>query len=326
MCWKHIRSLIPLKVLILGLFALSCKKNAPTVSFETINSPTAGNIYKSTWLNSGTGFICGGTKRQNGFIYKTNNGGLNWIKIHESTKCIYDVLFINDSIAYACGDDLLVLKSTDNGISWNEVAFSFTPEPHNIVPLRCIFGDEKLLMFAGGENFDNGNLLWMIDGNLKWVWHFDNEFRAGINFSHTNYWLLGYGTAYKSNDFGYNFKAQNLKDDFFTGAVKIDSLSAFACGYNGGIYKTTNAGKTWTEVLKKNKTFKNRIHFNAICFEGNNKGWAVGNEGVVFKTNDGNNWEEMNLNEKVNLLSIVNNQQNNLIITASNGKLYKLKN
>lgn len=319
-----IRLFLPI-LLILGLFSASCKKARLEIAYEIIITPATGTIHKSTWFNANLGFICGGQKNQNGFIYKTSNGGLSWQKIHESKNCLYDIYFLNDSVAYACGDNLLLLKSTDKGNTWNEVTYSFTTEPFNIVPLRCIFGDEKLLMVAGGENFDNGNMLWMIDGNMKWVWHFDHEFRSGINFTHTNYWLLGYGSAFKSSDFGYKFNPQNLKDDFFTGSIKLDSITAFTCGYNGGIYKTNNAGLTWEEVLKKNKSFKNRIHFNAIYLNANKHGFAVGNDGVLFKTTNGNNWQEATVAEKTNLLSIASDKQNHVIISTANGKLIKIK-
>ncbi|MBL7917672.1 MAG: hypothetical protein JNM96_04695, partial [Bacteroidia bacterium] len=105
----------------------------------------------------------------------------------------------------------------------------------------------------------------------------------------------------------------------------LDSTTAFTCGYNGGIYKTNNAGLTWEEVLKKNKSFKNRIHFNAIYLNTDKQGFAVGNDGIVYKTINGNTWQEAVITEKTNLLSITSDKQSHVIISTANGKLIKIK-
>ncbi len=303
----------------------ACKKTQSLPNITEIATPVDSRINKSIWISSDTGFICGGNKNNSGFIYQTTNGGKTWTSVYTSnTKSFYDIKFVNDSTAYCSGDKLTLLQSTNKGTTWKEMPYSFVPEYFNYVPMRCIFGDEKLLMIIGGENFDTGAVLWMIDGQLKWVWHFDHEFRSGFNFSYNNYILNGYGNSYKTKDMGYTYEAIDLQKDYFTSAFTIDQTTGYACGYNGSIVKTSDAGATWTKVLQENKLGKKRIHLNGICFNSSGKGFAVGNEGLLLKSENGSSWDSQFKISDADLLSVSDTKNGYVIITCSNGKLLKV--
>jgi photosystem II stability/assembly factor-like uncharacterized protein len=315
---------------LLGSFLLilcsGCKKENQKnkLAPEFIATPESSRIHKSIWLDANTGFICGGEKNSKGFIYKTIDGGANWVKLYSSSsKSLYDIFFVNDTIAYCSGDKLLLLKSKDNGNTWTEVVYNFVPEYFNYVPLRCIFGNYRFLMIIGGENYDNGNALWLENDNLRWVWHFDHEFRTGLNFNTTNYLLCGYGNCYQTNDYGYNYKPTKLEGDYFTSSATINDQLGYACGYNGGIYKTTNAGDSWEKINDENKLIKKRRHLNGMCFIDETHGWVVGEEGFIMQTTDGKNWKELEPIGKSNLLSIVKDKTNKLVISTADGKLIR---
>lgn len=316
----------PLVILVtLSCIYSGCRKKGVAITFQSISSPVTSRINKLIWQNKDTVFFCGGNKNNSGFIYRSVNAGKNWTKVFQSNeKSLYDLFFLNDTTAYCSGDKLLLLRSKTNGETWEEVKYDFIPEYFNYVPMRCIFGDEKLLMIVGGENYDNGAVLWLIDGKLKWVWHFDNEFRTGLNFSHDNYHLLGFGTGYKTSDMGYHYSPTSFKGDYITGSSKINQNQAFACGYNGGIYRTNDAGKNWTTLLKPNSLIKKRIHFNAILFK-DKRGWAIGNEGLLMKTVNGTDWETVKTNYKSDFLSIFAHHSEQLFITTSEGEIIVIK-
>jgi photosystem II stability/assembly factor-like uncharacterized protein len=324
-------------IAVFGAFALffsivfsSCKKHKKQVSleYEQVNSPTQQTIHKSAWLDASTGFICGGKKDENGFIYKTTDAGSTWHLIYNvQGKCIYDIKFVNDTIAYACGDHLLILNSKDNGDSWNELSFAnVNLEYFNYAPMRCIFGNYNLLMIVGGENYHNGNALWFENNKMRWVWHFDHEFRTGLNFTQENFLLAGYGNAYRTNDHGYTYKATDLAGDYFTGSSTLNKQLAYACGYDGGIYKTEDAGASWKTLLKPNATAKKRIHFNGMCFKDENNGWIIGTKGLIMSTTDGKNFLERESISDADLISVSLDKMGRMVISSADGKLYRITN
>lgn len=66
----------------------------------------------------------------------------------------------------------------------------------------------------------------------------------------------------------------------------------------GGIWRSTNSGVSWTQVL-------NGQNMNAISFPDNNVGYAVGDSGRIYKTSDfGLNWTTQITNTLNNLNSI----------------------
>jgi len=314
--------------LILSGVLEGCKKSQKELSLEAelLSSPTQQAIHKSAWLDANTGFICGGKKDESGFIYKTTDAGNTWRLIFQiEGKCIYDIKFVNDTIAYACGDQLLVLTSNTNGNSWKEIDFSgINLQYFNYAPMRCIFGDYNLLMIVGGENYHNGNALWFESNTMRWVWHFDHEFRTGLNFTQENFMLAGYGNAYRTTDHGYHYSPTNFSGDFFTSSATLNSKLAYVCGFDGGIYKTDDASASWTTLLKPNRVAKKRIHFNGIYFKDENTGWAVGTKGLVMSTNDGKNFIRYAPFSDADLLSVTMDKMNRVIISSSNGKLYRI--
>lgn len=315
-------------LLLLGV-STACKKGKKLASLqvEELNSPTSLPIHKCVWLDASTGFICGGKKNTEGFIYKTIDTGNSWQLIQRTNgTCIYDIKFVNDTIAYCCGDDLLLMKSKDNGNTWSDVSFAnVTLESFNHTPLRCIFGNFNLLMVVGGENYHNGNALWFENDQIRWVWHFDHEFRTGLNFEQKNFVLAGYGNTYRTTDHGYNYTPMDLDEDFFTGSSTINSNTGYACGYDGGIYRTDDGGHQWQTLLKTNKSTKKRIHFNGIYFTNMDHGWAVGNEGLVMSCEDGRTFTEYRAISKNDLLSVCKDKLDRFVISASDGKLYRIK-
>ncbi|MBP9069296.1 MAG: hypothetical protein KBG47_07310 [Bacteroidia bacterium] len=305
-----------------------CKKgkNIANLQTEELTTPTQQAIHKSVWLDANTGFICGGKKNENGFIYKTIDAGKTWELLFNSPgKCLYDINFVNDTIAYACGDALQLLRSKDNGNSWSQVSFAnITLEHFNYTPLRCIFGNYNLLMIVGGENYHNGNALWFENNTMRWVWHFDHEFRTGLNFTQENFVLAGYGNSYRTTDHGYKYTPMEFAGDFFTSSSPINSQIGFVCGYDGGIYRTDDAGNNWKTLLKPNTTTKKRIHFNGICFNDEKAGWVVGPEGLVMSSEDGQTFKEYTSITKADLLSVVKDKAGRLVMSSSDGKLYRI--
>ena len=307
----------------------ACKKDETSVRFEVITINENINIHKTIFLNDSIGFACGGTMHQYGAIFKTTNKGNNWKKVYSSNLwSVFDLHFINDSVGYACGDTLLLLTTKDKGESWQR--YWFNQMPFHIVQRtafkRFYFLNEKEFYIVGGQNFDAGIVYKTTDAGNSWKFDiFKNEIK-GITYPNAdNGFISGYGVIYKSTDAGLTYQLCSIKNDFFTSIHFKDENNGIAVGYNGGIYKSNDAGSNWSIIIKPNKAFEKRIHFNDLQFEDNNRGYAVGTIGLIMFTDDGgDSWKFTKKFCEEQFISITIIKNNEILISSENGKIYKV--
>lgn len=118
-----------------------------------------------------------------------------------------------------------------------------------------------------------------------------NEFATTIHFIDENTGMTGGNFIRRTTNGGINwqsnFSVANIADITFT-----DNLTGWACGsasVAGNIYKTTNAGESWTLIFSSSTNSGGG--FRAMHFLDNNTGWVTGSSGRTFKTtNSGINW------------------------------------
>jgi photosystem II stability/assembly factor-like uncharacterized protein len=316
-------------LLIISIFsnAFACKKKELEISYNEFSTPVSTRINKTFWQDPLNGFFCGGEKGSSGYIYHTTDGGNTWQNVYtNSNKSLYDVYFVDANTGYCCGEELLLLITNDGGLTWNEFNYPIEAPEYEIVTLRNITGNQNFVLFSGGDNFNQGVSFRFINGGFPWVFYrYDAELRTAIAFDIHNYIACGYGLTFQSKDTGITFNPLPATEDFFTGSSVINN-TAYACGYNGGIYKIGNSETNWTKILDANKIFKKqRVHFNGICMTDNNNGYAVGHDGAIIKTTNGTEWKRCSALGETNLLSIANNKGGKLIISSSNGKLYAIQ-
>jgi photosystem II stability/assembly factor-like uncharacterized protein len=323
---KMSRSCIILGLGLSGLLlATACRKSQITKDFSFNQTAVNTRINKTFWLDQNCGFFCGGEKSQGGYVYKTFDGGASWTEVHRGPNSIYDLLFVNDSLGYACGENIEILKSTDAGQSWQSIVKQNNSDKHYYGTLRGIVGNDKLLLFVGGANFNIGIVNRLANGELlDGFVGFSNELRCGFGFASDNYLVCGYGTGFKTEDKGFNFKATSVSGDFFTASCMLKDGSAFACSYNGAVYKITAAGHTIEKVFDYNRGGKKRINFNGIYFVDENKGWVVGNNGALFHCQDGKNFTQIKSPTSNNFLSVTADKNNQIIISDDKGKIFRL--
>ncbi len=108
------------------------------------------------FINDSIGFLAG-----NAGVYKTINGGLNWIYTpFSSASSLKDIRFYNDSVGYCAGGFGKMMKTVDQGNSW------FVSNPTlsgslNVSSIRLLndstvyvaSGTSQKLSIDGGENF-----------------------------------------------------------------------------------------------------------------------------------------------------------------------------
>jgi photosystem II stability/assembly factor-like uncharacterized protein len=314
--------------IVIGVFFLfSCKKDTTQISVETISFPLKIDLFSTHFFDGQNGFVCGGIKSESGYIFRTSDGGSSWEEVYSSDKFLKDISFLNTEIGYACGDSILILKTEDGGNSWAEMEYPWIPAPNYILPLNHIqIVNDSMVYVTGGGEFSKG--LIFRTRNWGWWWYFnlfDNELSESHFKSFDEGIFCGYGVMDKTSDGGQNYQPIDIKGDFYTAMHFIDDDLGFACGYNGGIYKTTDCGDSWKKIYRTNFVGK-RLHFNDITFSDVNNGIIVGNNGIALITNNGgNNWQEVSSFTSENLLSVFANPDGSIWITAEKGMLFKFR-
>jgi len=113
---------------------------------ETFSIDTPYVVKNIEFVNAKTGFVIGSSTQYNvikgGYIIKTTDAGINWIRQTSNTN-IYtsDVFFLNENTGWVVGDSGLVLKTTTGGTTFvnnigTEIPSSYTlsqnyPNPFN---------------------------------------------------------------------------------------------------------------------------------------------------------------------------------------------------
>lgn len=314
--------------IVLITFLLGCKKEKLQSSYEWFSVDETIQLESVEFTNDSIGYICGGNRDVDGYVYKTNDAGKTWSKIFSTdyNRCLYTITFINDSTGYIGGDYTYFAKTTDKGNNWfvywfkpNELSYHEKNRP-DIKKIKFI--NDTIGYFVGGENYSKGAIYRTFDNGNSWKFDTLNNELKDIAFSSVNNgFAVGYGYISKTTD-GNNFNLQNLNGDFFTGIEYLNDDSYILVTDNGGIFKYQN--DQWNAIKNKNTLFKKRKSINGIC-SNSNFVYAVGNEGLFMKSsNYGNDWNYYQIDKSVNFTSITSTS-NFIYATCTNGKLLRLK-
>jgi photosystem II stability/assembly factor-like uncharacterized protein len=296
------------------------------VDYSVLDIHNDVNVQKVTFLNDNIGYACGGNKSQNGVIYKTTDAGNSWQMVYSNTNlCVYDVAFVNDTLGYACGENLLILKTIDAGAHW-VVQSPFLPDPGFGGSLRNIFCfDANTVYIAGGIGYSTGITYKTFNQGTYWIYNnFEHELRSVWYINKYTGFYSGYGVIYKTDDSLNSHYPLSVTGDFFMSMSFTDNHTGYACGYDGGIYKTTDVGNTWSQILNNNNAIVSSRHFNYIQFTNANKGYVVGNTGlIVFTDNAGSDWNLIKKFTDDNLFSVCI-RGSKVYISGAGGRIYRL--
>ena len=306
---------------------VSCKKDNISLDYSVVNLNTGAEIHNLFFVDSVTGYAVGGIQNESGYIFKTTDGGNNWQEIFRSDTNLNDIYFLTPETGFTCGDDILLLRTLDAGTGWTKVTYGWDPPEAYISPLKHIeFVNDTAGYIVGGAYFDRGIVFRSQNRGLWWEpYHFDNELSASYFSDKMTGIIGGYGLITKTTDGALSFEPVDIRGDFYTSFYFTTKKVGFACGYNGGIYKTDDNGDSWETVYSPNNASFNRIHLNDITFTKDGKGIAVGNDGVILiSTDNGNSWEKGQQFTSTKLFSITVHT-NSFWITSENGNIYLLK-
>lgn len=241
------------------------------------------------FINRNTGWACG-----NNFIYKTTNGGDNWVyQPNPSTYLIMQIHPVNDSVVYAAGW-WNFLKTTNGGKNWSSI---FSGGPGQGLPTLdglyfinentgWMCGQVTIMKTTDGGNsfIDSGR----IEGSPMDI-YFKNEM-DGIMSAEV-------AAVFRTTNGGINWiKDRIIKQGSQYNFNKVSFVND-SVGYIGGeiVFKTTNFGITWDSVGRVPYGFEEAY---CIEFSDENTGYSGGTTGTLFKTtNGGHSWLQQNVSQ-----------------------------
>jgi photosystem II stability/assembly factor-like uncharacterized protein len=212
-------------------------------------------------------------KANDGFeVLQTTDGGETWNQLPEQFKYrIRSVWFVDPQNGWALTLDRDILRTTDGARTWT---------------MQRKAGKVKVKLTANRrtpetEQPEQIDRVHFVDVNHGWAWGggVKNEYseQPGI-------FLTTIDGGEHWNEIKYPFE-QNIWNLFF-----LDAQRAWANTSEGGFYKTTDGGVTWTKYQTKTP----ELTFDSIFFVDENNGWVAGHSGRLAKTSDGGKtWKKM---------------------------------
>lgn len=230
-------------------------------------------------------------------LYRTNNAGTSWAQV--STFVAKDISCYDKAHCFACGNNGVVMKTSDSGLNWSVVA----TQPHaskTINLIKAVSANEVIVAIGGVlnntfthfNNYYTDTLLVTNNGGNSWrkypiptSWGAQTPYTYIYDstqiFNTRNDWNL-----YRTGDLG-KTNTQSMLAQYIRQIDMIDKNIGYAVLWypNGqdvptNIYKTTDGGKTFQLHFHSKGTnlFVDNISDDpgSIDFIDENTGWMSG--------------------------------------------------
>lgn len=308
------------------------KKKEASLSFTLLNTPVTDKIKSLTcFTSSDSMFFCGGNREKNGFIYRSTDKGISWTIVLESSNFSFNKLYFkNSQLGFALGDELEIFKTINGGATWEHCQVLDTVAYNFRVVLRDInFLNDTTALIVGGDDFGNGIILKSENSGKTWhsVLTESHELRSLQCLNESTAFASGYGVLLKSTDGGISWQYQSVSDDFFTGIKITSNGTGLLCGYNGNLYKSTDAGASWNSRINGNSLLSSkRKHFTCIDCYNSETAVAMGENGYVLVSNDcGETWKISEIPNNTSIHSVLLVSSNLGWAVGDNGTLYSFE-
>ena len=309
---------------IIAIFFLAgCKKDLlHWQKVQQLTSNTTMRLNHIQFMGDNTCIIAGGIEFDQSVILRSVDGGYTWSSYSDTDakKEMFGMGLSPNGIIYLSGVDGDVLHSKDSGKTWQfnrinnwDVYYGgYFPSPDTGIFVSTVLQRQCTIA--------------RVDSNFNFI---DQQtFLFGLNniymtSARTGY-IIGYGTVMKTTNTGTTWNFQNVDNDNFT-AMDIHGDEIWMCGFNGGIYHTTNGGNNWQRLRNGNDVTLPRYYLWDIVFKDEQNGWAVCDNGKVIHTDDGGqHWEEYDQFTTNALRSIAVCPNGDLLAAGDNGSIFRI--
>jgi photosystem II stability/assembly factor-like uncharacterized protein len=228
------------------------------------------------FVNIYSGWVC----NSEGKIFKTSDGGFNWIMKHsEPGKEITSITFYDENFGIASGYNRTILVTSDGGENWvstlNDSYDHLLKSYIYSAGLMFVIGSNGLVYRStdDGQNWDSLNV-----GMPNALY--------GISFiSSTTGFVFGCcGAYFKTTDGGNTWQNHNYitPGDIIYSSSFVNANIGWAVGELGWLLKTTDSGETWFENGPETSE-----EFRSVFFVNEEVGFIAGSNGTILKTVNG---------------------------------------
>ncbi|MFA7360338.1 MAG: YCF48-related protein [Candidatus Kapaibacterium sp.] len=261
-------------------------------------SVSINNLTSFSFLSNSLGYLSSSA----GLIFRTINGGDNWIQISNSSTPFSKICF-SDSLTGFSINSNTVYRSSDGGIIWNSRNFSSGDTTVNFKDISFINDNTGFALalksrqiYPNPNSWSRAEIYRTTDKGLNWIslTYINYESPKNIEFSNNvNGLLTTSNRIYRTNNGGGSW--QSVFSDInktFTSLYLIKNTNMCYAGGNSGLFmSSTNFGTNWTNYSRLIST-KDIL---SSSFIDENTGFIVGDQGLFAKTtNAGNNWTFVN--------------------------------
>ncbi len=223
------------------------------VTWDT-NASGVRTLNKVSFADLNTGYACG----NEGYVYKTVDGGITWTKQNSNTRYdLYSIKTITGTgTVLACGEFGTVLLSTDSGVTWTNISINTTED------IRGIAFNDTNTFYVIGTNLaaystSNAGLIWTIMPITSIINNDQNNDFNDIIVAGSTKKLIAIsnnGNIYVSPDLitlqlGIVYTSSKNNDLLGITSNGINSDSIFVCGENSEVISSTDGGGTWQSQI-----------------------------------------------------------------------------
>lgn len=312
-------------VALIVFFFTSCKKDVQEFDAQKIPIPSGTTIRDVAIGSDGRWIICG-KDGDKGVILMSRDEGITWNRTFFLNEM--NTVAMADSLHGIAGDaDILVYRTIDGGVTWNQFVPAVYPLSVNRVLRGATYANNTTGYICGGKNFENGVLYKTVDGGQSWSFtEYNHELRS-IAFKDSLHGILaGYGVLFTTSDGGNNWNLTDNTGLFFTGVTSTSTENFWASAFNGAILYSTNNGLSWEEK-KKGTTWNVSSHaLNCIAYFHSGIIAAGGPDGfITWSTDGGQSWNERITCDHHDILSLEWLNHETILITTKEGGLYRFE-
>ncbi|MGA2669106.1 MAG: T9SS type A sorting domain-containing protein [Ignavibacteria bacterium] len=248
---------------------------------------------KVKFIDSNTGYSSGGSGGGTGYLYKSTNGGVNWVRYVYGIAELEDMSVLNKDTLWVVDHDPLtggVFRTTNGGANWvQQLALGISNPDH-------------IYMFNGRIGFiskTNSYLRKTTDGGQSWFVILNNEAFSDMHFIDSLVgWKSDNGTMKKTTDGGLTWINQQFPVTYAVGIIKFSNVNNDTIWGVGGIvvypnnqgrgiiYKTTNGGNNWGYQIPDTNIHVFEYLHNKFINKLN--GWAYSGSTGVHTVTGGN--------------------------------------
>lgn len=259
------------------------------------------------FLDSKRGWVGG----DGGFLSRTDDGGLSWVKQSVGTTAAINDIYFRDKEAgfLIAGNAIFVTR--DNGTGWTQARI-FAPEEFEGADVELYsvrFANKKKGWVVGSiskkERVVDSILVHTDDGGETWR---RQRAPSRTELIHIDFvsdkrgWIVGEGgTILFTRDGGASWTKQTVPTTRTLYHIDVrDDKKGWVVGERGTVLRTTDGGETWTEIQTNIQAT-----LLSIRFPSDDDGWAIGRGGTILRTSDeGRTWVQQNSTTKQNLYSL----------------------